>query len=822
MRVAASCFKCKRVTLFTIIALLVLSPVISFGQTGLITIDNVEGMIAPNTVAAGQQLTFNFRLEVTMSELLRASANGFRVYSPSGAVWDTTYGEFTGAITTSMMDLQFVSPYSLDGIGADTIGFGGVAMFSPGIPSGFNEVVWSVTIGPIDIGYDGGIICIDSSYYPPVNDWEWASSGDRLFPDWGGPYCYTIAKLTPVVENSIPASDEHNVPTKTNIVAEFDVPMNPTTFNNSTFIVTSSISGIKSGTYSYEDIGNRAIFDPEIDFIIGENVYVELSTDIQTVGGKPLNGIYSWSFVIADIPPNIINISPASNSTNVNPETSVIFYFDQDMDETSFSESLISAIGTVSGLHDGSFTYDSSSRALQFDLYDDFADGEKVDIIVEPSAYAVVGSKMVRGVVARFTIAVENGVGKFNRMTTFATDDSPFKVITADFNNDSYADIATLNAGNSISVLLNNGLGNFISLDNYPIDPNPGGFAVSDINRDGYLDLVTTSKDNDNLIILFNNGLGGFGDYQYHPAGNYPVDVAVGDLNSDGQDDFAVLSLTDDALTILLSTPSGPYILQTEPTANGPIDVEIADFNNDMLNDIALVCPESSRLEVFLNYGNNTYDDSLYNVDYSPFSLEVNDFDGDGFADIAVTSVFFYNDKVTIFPNDGDGAFYPDSPYSVSLEPNSIVSADFDSDSDLDLATANTSLMTVEFLQNIGESNFELNVNHKYDLGYDCTDIAVADFNGDGTLDLVTSNRHHDNISILFNQLFYCGDVNNERDGPDISDLTYLISYLFHNGPQPVHLGAADLDVGGTIDITDLTLMVDYLFRTGFINPECF
>jgi len=68
---------------------------------------------------------------------------------------------------------------------------------------------------------------------------------------------------------------------------------------------------------------------------------------------------------------------------------------------------------------------------------------------------------------------------------------------------------------------------------------------------------------------------------------------------------------------------------------------------------------------------------------------------------------------------------------------------------------------------------------------------------------------------------FICGDVNGDGSGPNISDLTYLVDYLYRVGPPPPNIDAADVDgSGGVPNVADLTYLVDYLFRGG-PAPTC-
>jgi len=67
-----------------------------------------------------------------------------------------------------------------------------------------------------------------------------------------------------------------------------------------------------------------------------------------------------------------------------------------------------------------------------------------------------------------------------------------------------------------------------------------------------------------------------------------------------------------------------------------------------------------------------------------------------------------------------------------------------------------------------------------------------------------------------------CGDVNGDQIGPNMADLTYLVQYLFTQGPPPPNLQAANIDgdQGGVINIADLSYLIQYLFRSG-PDPIC-
>jgi outer membrane protein assembly factor BamB len=66
-----------------------------------------------------------------------------------------------------------------------------------------------------------------------------------------------------------------------------------------------------------------------------------------------------------------------------------------------------------------------------------------------------------------------------------------------------------------------------------------------------------------------------------------------------------------------------------------------------------------------------------------------------------------------------------------------------------------------------------------------------------------------------------CADINASGSGPDISDLVYLVSYMFQGGPAPLFPQATDVNGSGFgPDIADLVYLVTYMFQSG-PAPNC-
>lgn len=64
-----------------------------------------------------------------------------------------------------------------------------------------------------------------------------------------------------------------------------------------------------------------------------------------------------------------------------------------------------------------------------------------------------------------------------------------------------------------------------------------------------------------------------------------------------------------------------------------------------------------------------------------------------------------------------------------------------------------------------------------------------------------------------------CADVNIDAS-VNILDITWLIDYLYKNGPPPLFPTTADVNRDGTVNILDITYLINYLYKGG-PEPDC-
>jgi hypothetical protein len=174
-------------------------------------------------------------------------------------------------------------------------------------------------------------------------------------------------------------------------------------------------------------------------------------------------------------------------------------------------------------------------------------------------------------------ILIGNGNGGFAMATNFACT-RPFSITTNDFNDDSFADIATvttnINSGQSvISVLLGNGAGSLSNADTFVVSSNPYTTSLisEDLNADGFIDLVTGNNGVGNLAVLLGNGAGSFSTPTNFTSGYGTYDMLSADFNGDGKKDLAVGNQNGQNKVSILLNCSGPTNLNYVDLSNNSI-----------------------------------------------------------------------------------------------------------------------------------------------------------------------------------------------------------------------------------------------------------
>jgi ankyrin repeat protein len=535
-----------------------------------------------------------------------------------------------------------------------------------------------------------------------------------------------IVSVIPHIVSTVPAQNGLNVSVSTDITVTFDIDMDSTTINDSTFIVNAMTTGLHAGTLTYDGPTKTATFDPAEVFAPGELVTVVLTDGIEPPAGLPLVD-YAWSFTTA-----------ADDGSGTFPVQ--VAYSAGDDPRSVFASDL-----------DGDGDLD---LAAANELSDNVS------------------------------VRLNNGDGTFAARIDYAAGDGPFSVFAADLDGDGDLDLAVANElSDSVSALLNNGDGTFASQVNYAAGDGPRSVFVSDLDGDGDLDLAAANGNSDNVSVLLNNGDGTFADSVNYAAGDGPRSMFASDLDGDGDLDLAAANEFSDSVSVLLNNGDGTFAPCVNYAAgDGTYCVFASDLDGDGDLDLAAANLNSDNVSVLLNNGDGTFaSQATYAVGDSPRSVFASDLDGDGDLDLAVAN--YYSDNVSVLLNNGDGTFTDLVNYAAWDGPHSIFAADLDGDGDLDLATANVGTNNVLVLlnENAGCDYVTGDVNGSDN--YNGLDVTYGvNFFKFGTpapqcADCPLCPGWH-----------YCGDVNASCNYNGL-DITYGVNYFKFGSPGPVPCG---------------------------------
>ena len=344
------------------------------------------------------------------------------------------------------------------------------------------------------------------------------------------------------------------------------------------------------------------------------------------------------------------------------------------------------------------------------------------------------------------------------------------------------------------------GRGTFAPASAVALTNSPLQMVTGDVDQDGDLDLLTLEGDYQTNTprtanLRLNNGTGGFGTSRILTLGTGTKCTQLTLADVDNDSDLDVLAVFGDAtstVNILLNDGTGQFTPGTVvSTGSEARALAVGDLNGDGNLDLAVAEAYSPGLiNIRLGNGRGNFTASpAASIRGATTGLTLGDVDNDGDLDL----VSYYHDpnynnnysSASIRLNDGRGLFSGSQDFYESYGIGAVELADFDGDGDLDLATVQDRYWTMVVKANDGAGNFTTNLSSTVLRGQFSGGMVIGDVDADGDLDVLFNHNNQLVASLCVNQ------------GNGTFGQSTAISLM---APQGM-LALADIDTDGDLDL---------------------
>ena len=262
-----------------------------------------------------------------------------------------------------------------------------------------------------------------------------------------------------------------------------------------------------------------------------------------------------------------------------------------------------------------------------------------------------------------------------------------------------------------------------------------------------------------------------------YPAGKGPVAIVAADIRNIGEIDLAAVNELDNTVSILLNDGGGagtftaatgsPISLGTARAIAPAIAPQIASavFTSSGFHDLLITDPDTNAVLLLTaaKAGDGTFNAPIsIPVGNGPSSVVTGDFNGDGNQDFIVTN--FSDNTFSVFLGKGDGTFtqLAGSPFALQTnvqDPIAMAVADFNGDGKLDLAIVNQKTIqtppitqgNVVVFEGNGDGTFTPFSTNPIVVGQLPVAIATGDLDTNGSADLAVVNQTDTSVTVLLN-----------------------------------------------------------------------
>lgn len=290
-----------------------------------------------------------------------------------------------------------------------------------------------------------------------------------------------------------------------------------------------------------------------------------------------------------------------------------------------------------------------------------------------------------------------------------------------------------------------------------PLSSGVSGLYSAKLNDDLFPDLIATSFGG--LEVLYGDGQGSFEVHQHYDAITRGLgQIEFGDLNNDGRMDW--IAHGEDLMRVFVSQADGDWEWTDLPIEPG-ISVALGQIDDDGIPDLVRHVG-TGDIHVHVGKGDGTFKDSVAYAVNAPASGRtvvhrlIGDLNQDGFDDIVRRTQLLSSTSGTtteVLLNDGSGHFEITLSTGVENSPYALV--DLNGDGKLDLMTSDyrfhggifgESLNFTTHLGN-GDGTFS-DAKTIFSVNRTAEDLSFGDVNHDGNIDIVVFDTVDNHIQI--------------------------------------------------------------------------